>query len=103
RSVGHDSAARQKRWLREKRQVPSSSLLGRERRQITGNLDISGPRGERREALGKDSQAPPLRRQRKPYLTGSPPSRQVRRCRQNLSHKTIIMPRLLWANMGKYI
>src|SRR5947207_14758935 len=28
------------------------------------------------------SRAPPLLRQRKPYLTGSPPSRQERRCRQ---------------------
>src|SRR5437588_7472656 len=58
---------------------------------------------KRREALGKDSQAPPLLRQRKLYLTGSPPSRQVRRCRQNLSHRTIITPRSLWANIGKCI
>src|SRR5690242_4863628 len=36
-------------------------------------------KGERRSEC---SQAPPLLRQRKPYLTGSPPSRQVRRCRQ---------------------
>jgi hypothetical protein len=39
-------------------------------------------RNKEREALGKTSQAPPLLRQRKPYLTGSPPSRQERRCRQ---------------------
>src|SRR5580692_1277656 len=36
-------------------------------------------KGERRSIT---SQAPLLLRQRKPYLTGSPPSRQERRCRQ---------------------
>jgi len=36
-------------------------------------------KGERRSVT---SQAPLLLRQRKPYLTGSPPSRQERRCRQ---------------------
>src|SRR2546428_11784352 len=39
--------------------------------------DISEWVEKRREALGKDSQAPPLLRQRKLNLTGSPPSRQV--------------------------
>jgi hypothetical protein len=38
-------------------------------------------KGERRSAT---SQAPPLLRQRKPYLTGSPPSRQKRRYRQDV-------------------
>src|SRR6266849_5908545 len=38
-----------------------------------------GRKGERRPVR---SQAPPLLRQRKPYLTGSPPSRRERRCRQ---------------------
>src|SRR5258706_14537602 len=38
-----------------------------------------GTKGERRSVT---SQAPPLLRQRKPYLTGSPPSRRERRCRQ---------------------
>src|SRR5258708_29477115 len=38
-----------------------------------------GTKGERRSVT---SQAPPLLRQRKPYLTGSPPSRRGRRCRQ---------------------
>src|ERR1700719_3740155 len=41
-----------------------------------------GTKGERRSVT---SQAPPLLLQRKPYLTGSPPSRQMRRCRQELS------------------
>ena len=45
--------------------------------QITGNSDRRD-KGERRSAT---SQAPPLLRQRKPYLIGSPPSRQERRCR----------------------
>ena len=53
---------------------------------------------QRREALGKESQAPPLLRQRKPYLTGSPPSRQVRRCRQKLSNEGSITRRWLCAN-----
>src|SRR6476660_6792263 len=48
------------------------------------------------------SRAPPLLRQRKPYLTGSPPSRQIRRCRQNLSHEIIITPRLLWPSREIY-
>jgi len=41
--------------------------------------------GKQREQKGRrpgSSQAPPLLRQRKPYLTGSPPSRQERRYRQ---------------------
>src|SRR5882762_4388963 len=38
-----------------------------------------GTKGERRSA---SSQAPPLLLQRKPCLTGSPPSRQKRRCQQ---------------------
>src|SRR5260221_11865014 len=38
-----------------------------------------GTKGERRSVT---SQAPPLLRQRKPYLTGSPPSRREPRCRQ---------------------
>jgi len=38
-------------------------------------------KGERRSAT---SQAPPLLRQRKPYLTGSPPSRQKRRYRPDV-------------------
>src|SRR5260221_11190110 len=38
-----------------------------------------GTKGERRSV---SSQAPPLLLQRKPYLTGSPPSRRERRCRQ---------------------
>ena len=41
----------------------------------------AGQKGERRSVT---SQAPPLLRQRKPYLTGSPPSRQERRCRQDV-------------------
>src|SRR6516162_2422963 len=40
-----------------------------------------GTKGERRSAT---SQAPPLLRQRKPYLTGSPPSRQKRRYRPDV-------------------
>src|SRR5258708_13966875 len=39
-------------------------------------------RGKKRRRRSVTSQAPPLLRQRKPYLTGSPPSRQERRCRQ---------------------
>src|SRR5713101_9759363 len=42
-------------------------------------IRTGGTKGERRSVT---SQAPPLLRQRKPYLTGSPPSRQERRCRQ---------------------
>jgi hypothetical protein len=42
-------------------------------------IQTGGTKGERRSAT---SQAPPLLLQRKPYLTGSPPSRQKRRCRQ---------------------
>jgi len=42
-------------------------------------IPTGGTKGERRSA---SSQAPPLLLQRKPYLTGSPPSRQKRRCRQ---------------------
>src|SRR5260221_10330483 len=38
-----------------------------------------GTKGERRSVT---SQAPPLLRQRKPYLTGSPPSPRQRRCPQ---------------------
>src|SRR5258708_18344550 len=38
-----------------------------------------GTKGERRSVT---SQAPPLLRQRKPYLTGSPPSRREPRVRQ---------------------
>src|SRR5882757_1655101 len=38
-----------------------------------------GTKGERRPVT---SRAPPLLLQRKPYLTGSPPSRRERRCRQ---------------------
>ena len=68
-----------------------SKSVNKERLSLFHEIfDFSGGREKRREALGKDSQAPPLLRQRKPYLTGSPPSRQVRRCRQNLSHATII-------------
>src|SRR5258708_13286704 len=43
-----------------------------------------------RERRSVTSQAPPLLRQRKPYLTGSPPSRQERRCRQKMSGDPII-------------
>src|ERR1700721_3649835 len=40
-------------------------------------------RAEKKERGARcTSQAPPLLRQRKPYLTGSPPSRQERRYRQ---------------------
>src|ERR1700722_7393677 len=40
-------------------------------------------RAEKKERGARcTSQAPPLLRQRKQYLTGSPPSRQERRCRQ---------------------
>src|SRR5258708_37800439 len=42
-------------------------------------IRTGGTKGERRSVT---SQAPPLLRQRKPYLTGSPPSRRERRCRQ---------------------
>ncbi len=42
-------------------------------------IPTGGTKGERRSAT---SQAPPLLLQRKPYLTGSPPSRQKRRCQQ---------------------
>src|SRR5229473_3977472 len=45
-------------------------------------IRTGGTKGERRSAT---SQAPPLLRQRKPYLTGSPPSRQERRCRQEVA------------------
>src|SRR5712691_4642163 len=41
-----------------------------------------GRKGERRSVR---SQAPPLLRQRKPYLTGSPPSRRERRWRQDVA------------------
>jgi hypothetical protein len=40
-----------------------------------------GQAGQKGEALGNFTSAS-LLRQRKPYLTGSPPSRQERRCRQ---------------------
>jgi hypothetical protein len=44
-----------------------------------GEFGQARQKGERRSVT---SQAPPLLRQRKPYLTGSPPSQQERRCRQ---------------------
>jgi hypothetical protein len=47
--------------------------------QSAQGIRTGGEKGERRSVT---SQAPPLLRQRKPYLTGSPPSRQERRCRQ---------------------
>src|SRR5579872_4001035 len=66
-------------------QLPVSAFISqwlrircRVNRQITGNSESRGKR-ERRSVT---SQAPPLLRQRKPYLTGSPPSRQERRYRQ---------------------
>ena len=42
-------------------------------------IRAGGTTGERRSVT---SQAPPVLPQRKPYLTGSPPSRRERRCRQ---------------------
>jgi len=44
-------------------------------------LRAGGIKGGRRSV---NSQAPPLLRQRKPYLTGSPPSRRERRYRQDV-------------------
>ena len=56
----------------------SSRLFGRWMRTIHG-IRTGGIKGGRRSGI---SQAPPLLRQRKPYLTGSPPSRRESRCRQ---------------------
>src|SRR4029077_3927674 len=50
-----------------------------EKRARTENSEMAGQKGRRRSVI---STAPPLLLQRKPYLTGSPPSRRERRCRQ---------------------
>src|SRR5258708_11461347 len=47
-----------------------------------GTATFTRTGGRKRERRSAISQAPPLLLQRKPYLTGSPPSRQVRPCRQ---------------------
>src|SRR5215472_5163886 len=48
--------------------------------------------GKKERGARYPSQAPPLLRQRKPYLTGSPPPRQGRRCRQKMSRDPSITP-----------
>jgi hypothetical protein len=47
-------------------------------------------RGEKERGARYVYQAPPLLRQRKLYLTGSPPSRLERRCRPRVSHEPSI-------------
>ncbi len=56
---------------------PTQFLAEVERLQREGRMPTL------REALGS-LKAPPLLRQRKPYLTGSPPSRRGRRCRPDV-------------------
>src|SRR6202008_1850347 len=67
----------------EPRNISSSEATNAGRRTINslnhGEFGQAGQKGERRSVT---SQAPLLLRQRKTYLTGSPPSRQERRCRQ---------------------
>jgi hypothetical protein len=73
--------------LKAEGEVPKPrNFIGRNRRNASrvrpeDSRRTSGQKGERRSLV---LQAPPLLRQRKPYLTGSPPSRQERRCRPNV-------------------
>src|SRR5438132_12510558 len=61
--------------------VGSSSAIPRPSSSLShGKWNSDREKKRRRRSV--PSQAPPLLRQRKPYLTGSPPSRQERRCRQ---------------------
>ena len=54
------------------------------------DFGLAGKKGERRSVV---PQAPPLLRQRKPYLTGSPPSRQERRYRPDVECPSIARER----------
>jgi hypothetical protein len=53
-------------------------------------IEQFGQPEQKNERRSVTSQAPPVLPQRKPYLTGSPPSRQERRYRQDMSSDPII-------------